>query len=288
MPLLREGPDSGPHFNYHLLRNALEEFSRNPAALDAQQYRRVLDRATRSYRLESRVLAAPEARGLLIPEAQLNAAVAEVASRYADDEELAADLAANGLDPLVLKRALWRELMFDAVMQRVGSKAADVNEIDLRLFYEMHRDRFETPERRTARHILISINADFADNTRAAARARVERLAGHLKGRRQRFQDLARRHSECPTAMEGGLLGELKRGVLYPELDAVLFGMGEGEVSGIVESEMGFHILACEKIESARQIPFAVAAEKIRDILQQRRRRNCQKAWLATLDDTQR
>jgi peptidyl-prolyl cis-trans isomerase C len=288
MPLLREGPDSDPHFNYHLLRNALEAFSRNPAALDAQQYRRVLDRAKRSYRLESRVLASSEARGLLIPEAQLNAAVAEVASRYAEDGELATDLAANGLDPPALRRALWRELMFDAVMQRVGSKAADVNEIDLRLFYEVHRDRFETPERRTARHILVSINADFADNTRAAARARVERLAGHLKGSNKRFQDLARRHSECPTAMEGGLLGEIKRGVLYPELDAVLFCMAEGEVSGIVESEMGFHILACEKIEPARQIPFAVAAGKIRDILQQRRRRNCQKAWLATLDDTQR
>lgn len=285
MPLVQHESGSGPELNYHLLRNALDEYSCNLTELDAQQYARVLHKASRSYELESRVLASPEAEGLVIPDDQLNAAVDEVASRYSNDSEFETDLAANGLDRDGLYRALRRELMFDAVMQRVASKAADVNDIDLKLFYEMHSDRFEAPELRTARHILITINSDFVENTRLAAMARIDQVAAQLKGRKNRFQDLAKRHSECPSVMEGGTLGEVRRGMLYPELDAALFGLEEGEISGVVESEIGFHILLCEKVKPGKRTPFSKAADKIREILQERRRRNCQKAWLATLDE---
>ena len=168
-------------------------------------------------------------------------------------------------------------------MQRVGAKAPDINEIDLRLFYEMHSDRFEIPEARRARHILISINPEFQENTRSAALARAEALTAKLRARRNRFSDLARRFSECPTAMEGGKLGEVRRGTLYPELDDALFNLAEGDISEIVESELGFHILLCEKIKAGRRTPFSKAAPRIREILEARRRRNCQKAFLAQL-----
>jgi peptidyl-prolyl cis-trans isomerase C len=272
-----------PAFNYHLLRSALDHCKRNLSALDGEQFREVRSKAERSYRLESLVLTSPEAKGLVIAEAQLDAAVSEVAGRYPSADDFEDDLGTNGLDRDVLRDALRRELIFDAVMQRVGAKAPDINEIDLRLFFEMHSDRFEFPELRRARHILISINPEFQENTRPAALARAETLTSTLRDKPNRFPDLARRCSECPTAMEGGKLGEVRRGTLYPELDEALFNLAEGEISDIVESEIGFHILLCEKIKSGRRIPFSKAAPRIREILEARRRRNCQKAFLARL-----
>ena len=83
--------------------------------------------------------------------------------------------------------------------------------------------------------------------------------------------------------MDGGKLGEVKRGTLYAELDAQLFAMQEGEISPIIESEIGLHILLCEKIKPAKRTPFSKAAPKIREVLEERRRRNCQKARLTAL-----
>ena len=272
-----------PEFNYHLLRNALNGFSKNLSQLDPQEYQQVHYRASKSFQLESLVLDSDEAEGLVISETQLNASLNEVASRYDNPEEFNRDLENNGLDESVLRRALYRELVFDSVMQKVAARSADVSELDARLFYEMHHERFETPEQRVARHILITVNPDFPENEHAAARARMEVVVEKLAGRSNRFAEFAKRYSECPTAMQGGKLGEVTRGQLYTELDAVLFGMQENQISRIVETELGLHILLCEKIKPAKRVPFAKAAPRVYQLLQERQQRNCQKAWLAGL-----
>jgi peptidyl-prolyl cis-trans isomerase C len=279
-----DGINSGPpELRYHLLRASLERFKRTPSALSPVELAQAQRRAVQSFDLETLVLGTPEAQGMWIPPERLEEALNEVAGRYPDADAFTADLSDNGLDEALLRRALHRELMFDAVMQRVGARRPEISEVDERLFYQLHRDRFAQPERRTARHILITVNDDFAENGPAAALARIEHLAGRLAGRPNRFESLARRHSECPTALEGGRLGTVTRGQLYPELDAALFDLGQGEVSGVVGSELGFHVLLCEKIHPGRAVPFTQARERIRALLDERRTRTCQRAWIAGL-----
>ena len=280
-------PQHTPEFNYHLLRNALDGYRKNPSQLDPNEYNQVHRKASKSYELESLVIASPEAEGLVISPQQLDESMAAVAERYASREEFLNDLEDNGLDEQGLRKALYRELTFDSVMQRVAANSAEVTELDVQLFYEMHIDRFTSPEARVARHLLVTINPDYAENTREAAEARIDEAREKLAGRSNRFGDFAKRYSECPTAMEGGKLGEVNRGQLYEELDAVLFNMREGEISEIVESEMGFHILYCEKIKTSRTMSLSKVAPRIREVLQERQRRNCQKSWLASLRKTE-
>ena len=275
--------DRPAEYRYHLLRAAQERYQRNPSALDLDQRAQARLQADKTFDLEDLVLGAPEASGLVISETQLDAALAEIAGRYPDPALFAEDLARNGLDEAVLRRALRRELAFDAVMAKVAARAPSIGDLDLRLFYELHRDRFTRPERRTVRQILITVNDDFVENRAAEALARLERLAERLVGRAQRFGVLARRHSECPSAMEDGRLGTVARGQLYPELDAALFALAEGEVSGVVGSELGFHLLWCEKIHPALSLPFNRVRDQVREVCEGRQRRNCQKAWVAQL-----
>jgi peptidyl-prolyl cis-trans isomerase C len=136
------------------------------------------------------------------------------------------------------------------------------------------------------RQILITVNEDFAENRAAEALARIERLAERLAGRVQRFGALARRHSECPSAVEDGRLGTVARGQLYPELDAALFALAEAEVSAVVGSELGFHLLWCEKIHPGISLPFNKVRDQVRELVEGRQRRNCQKAWIAELRQT--
>jgi len=270
-------------YRYHLLRVALEHYQKNLAQLDDTQMVEVRKRASRTFDIESLVLGTPEAREVVIDARHLDAAVAEVSARYPDTRSFHADLAANGLDEAALRSALYRELVFDGVLQRIGSRRPSINDIDMRLYYELNRDRFLVPEKRAARQILVTINPDYPDNTRAAAQARIGKIAATLANRPGRFAEQARRYSECPTALEGGKLGEISRGQLFPELDAVLFELREGEISEVVETEIGFHLLLCEKIQQVRQVPYARAAADIRTLLDARHRRNCQKTWLSDL-----
>jgi parvulin-like peptidyl-prolyl isomerase len=89
--------------------------------------------------------------------------------------------------------------------------------------------------------------------------------------------------STHPTALEGGKLGDLPRGKLFPELDKALFEMKAGEVSGVLESELGFHVLRCDAITEASVLGFAQAKPHIRKLLEQKRKRACQQAWVKQL-----
>ncbi|MGD8843731.1 MAG: nitrogen fixation protein NifM [Gammaproteobacteria bacterium] len=277
--------DATPTYRYHLLRGALDRFNRNIAGLDRAQLSEARRQADRTFALESLVLASAEAGKVVIPQEQLDAAFATVLARYSDRAAIDADLHSNGLDGEALRQALRRELVFDAVMQRVGSRRPRVSPLDARIYYELHFDKFVTPEQRSARQLLITVNDAFEENLRAAARARIDNIAAGLRRNPRRFADQARRHSECPSALHGGKLGDIRRGQLFPQLDSALFAMREGQVSDVIETEVGFHLLLCERVTASRVLAFSSVEARITALLDGRNQRNCQKAFIKQLQE---
>ena len=272
-----------PEYAYHLLRGALDRFQKSVPELNEQQFKVATQVAERTFALESIVLASPEAVDVMVGDADVTAAVAEIASRYADHDSFLEDLNNNGLNEDTLRNALSRELLFNAVMDRVSVKIPSISELDIQIFYQLHADRFTRPETRKARHILITVNDEYPENTYSRAVERLQPVVKKLRKNPGRFKDLARKYSECPTALEGGKLGELSKGKLYPELDTALFAMDEGEVSDIIETEIGLHVLYCEKVHHSVKVSYSRAKNKILQILEQRQRKACQKAWLEKL-----
>lgn len=148
-----------------------------------------------------------------------------------------------------------------------------ISNTDIEIFYLMHRQRLRSAETRQLRHILITINDAYAENRRPRAQARLSAIRQNLLQEPQRFAAVALQHSECPSALHGGLIGTLARGQLYAELDAVAFALQSGELSDITESPMGLHLLRCEAIHPSREISLAEAGPFIRRQLEQSRRR---------------
>jgi len=271
--------------NYHLLRHALERFHCRPADLGQAQRREVEQASRQSLALETRVLASAEAAAVTIPEAQVEAALAQVRARYATEEDFLADLDANRIDLDSLRQALARELKFDAVLRRVAQSVPAVTDAEVAAWYQAHPEQTRLPERRQVRHILVTINAAFPENRREAARARIEAIAAALRDDPAGFATMARERSECPSALEGGLIGQVVRGQLFPALDLCLFQMAPGSLSGILESEMGFHLLWCEAVEPARSLPLEEVRERLREQLREQRRRQRQREWIRGLGD---
>ena len=268
---------------YLELKTAQSLFGKSPAELAETERIKVRNLADRQYGLEARVLRAPEARDAVVPEASLQAALEEIRKRYPEQDEFSADLARNGLDPDSFLAALERELRVEAILEKVGTRATQVAEIDIDLYYHYHPDQFRRPETRSARHILITINPAMPDNTAETARARIETVAVRLTKDPKRFAEQALKHSECPTAMQGGVLGDVPRGQLYPELDAALFTLQAGQLSGVLESPLGYHLIQCDAITPERTLSLNQARTPIRDMLEKRRKRICQQAWLKQL-----
>lgn len=272
---------------YTLLRASLALFKKPPADLEARQLQQVAIQAKNEYEIENRVLHSGEAASVVITDQELARAYADVRRRFDNDEAFSEALTANRLTEDSLKTALFRQCKVDAVMEIVASRAPGVNDVEVGIFYHSHPEKFHRPEQRIARHILISINPDYPENIRDKAWQRINELAEILKRKPHKFADLALKHSECPTAMQGGELGTVPPGKLYPALDAALFRLKRNEISQAVETEMGFHLIQCQQIIPAQTLSLKKATPKIRQLMQERYRRNCQRAWLASLPKVQ-
>lgn len=268
---------------YILLRAALSLFKKPPNQLGETELQQVQKQARNELNIENRVLNSPEATGVIISDEEIQLAYQEIRGRYDDETLFLEELAKNSLDETSLRAALSRQCKVNAILDRVGSRAPEVSNVDVELYYRLHPEKFALPERRTVSHIFISINPDYPENTRMAALQRANELHSKLHKKPYKFADLALKHSECPTALQGGDLGTVPRGKLYPELDAVLFKLKADEISHVIESEIGWHILLCKQIHKAENLTLTKATPKIRALMQERARQDFIRVWLTGL-----
>ena len=269
--------------SYALLRAALALFKKTPDELQAAELKQAEVQASNELKIENRILNAPEAGAVIISDKELQDAYQEIRDRYEDDDSFFSDLEKNHLDKDSLHTALYRQCRVNVVLELIASRAPNISEVEVGIYYHLHAEQFNRPELREACHIYISINPDYPENTRETAFSRMQEISAKLQKKPYKFAEFALKHSECPTALQGGVLGTVPRGKLYPELDAVLFSIKEGQISEIVESEIGFHLVLCKQIQKAETLSLQKATPKIRQIMNERSRRTCQRAWLASL-----
>lgn len=272
-----------PHGVYLALKLAAKLYGKPLENLAADQLQRLKTVAARQHEIETLILSTPEAASVMLPEASIAAGIKDIRERYASDDDFNAELRRIGLDAPSLRQGLERDMVVEAVLETVATRAAAVSETEVEIFWFMHMHRFRRAETRVLRHILVTINEQLAGNERPAARTRIDGIHARLLRSPERFAEQALKHSECPTAMNGGLLGAVPRGQLYPELEAVAFALGEGALSEPVESELGYHLIHCETINPERQSRFDEVCPAIREHLDQQRRGICQKSWINSL-----
>lgn len=268
---------------YRSIKLAAQLFGRPLESLAAAERRRVTLVAARQQEIETLILETPEAASVMLPAALIDASLMEIRRRYADDDAYHAELERLGLAASSLREAVTRDLVVEAALERAAARSAPVSDTDVEIFWQVNRHRFRQGETRLLRHLLVTINEDLAGSERQAAHARIDAIRARLLREPQRFAEQALKHSECPTAVHGGLLGRVPRGQLYPELEAAAFALGEGELSQVVETELGYHLVLCETIEAERHSRFDEVRQTIRDHLEQQRRGLCQKAWINSL-----
>lgn len=138
-------------------------------------------------------------------------------------------------------------------METIGAQLT-VSEAETKAWFDGHRDRFVQPEERRASHILIASEKIGKDK----ARARAEALLQEIGKNPASFADLAKKNSDDPgSAAKGGDLGFFGRGMMVKPFEDATFLLKDGEISGIVESDFGFHIIKLTGIHAAKEKPFS-------------------------------
>ena len=141
-----------------------------------------------------------------------------------------------------------------------------VSEDELRRSYKENIQRYSTPEERRASHILIKAEASASAAEKKAARAKAEQLLAQLQKDPKQFAELARKNSDDPgSGANGGDLDFFGRGDMVKPFEDAAYGLKPGQLSGMVESEFGFHIIQVTAVRGGETKPFEAVRAEIED-----------------------
>lgn len=172
-----------------------------------------------------------------------------------------------------------------AVQKYIATNVPDTAKVTVdqaRAFYDAHPDVFTPGERMHARHILVKVDPDATPDRKAAARRKADRLLMRVKAGED-FAQVARDSSDCPSAPKGGDLPEFGRGEMVAPFEAAAFQLQPGQISDVVETQFGYHIIKCEERKEAKPVPYdqKVEAYAMRQVQSERRN----EAFKRVLDD---
>ncbi len=150
-----------------------------------------------------------------------------------------------------------RKIKYALIDSNKAEAEVKITQDDLRSYYDQHREQYRTPEQVKVSHILIKTPLPGADgkvDDKAVAEAqhRAEDLLKQIKGGAN-FEELAKKYSEDPgSAKEGGSLGWINRGQTVPEFEKTAFSLPKGQMSDVVKSSYGFHIIRVDDKHDAQ------------------------------------
>ena len=147
-------------------------------------------------------------------------------------------------------------------------KQVSVTDAEVEAFYKANQARFVTPEQRTASHILITKAQGAKPAEEAAAKAKAEAVLAEVRKNPADFAAIAKAQSQDPgSAAQGGDLGVVEKGAFVKPVEDAIYALKDGEVSGIVPSEFGFHIIKVTSIKPSQQKPLEAAKAEIAEEL---------------------
>jgi peptidyl-prolyl cis-trans isomerase C len=190
----------------------------------------------------------------------------KVRGRFDSEKALTEALGENGLTVEDYRTFISRRLSVNEFIQNEIAKTVEVSDEDIQTFYEENKEKMARPEQVKARHVLIEVKAEADDETRDAARKRIEEVIAKARGGED-FAELAKKYSEGPSAPQGGDLGTFPRGRMVPPFEKAAFSLKQGEISDPVLTRFGYHAIKVEEKTEASVPTLEEAKEQMRSFL---------------------
>jgi peptidyl-prolyl cis-trans isomerase D len=146
-----------------------------------------------------------------------------------------------------------------------------VTEAEIEQYYKQNQSQYQVPEEVKVRHILISVPQNASPAQDAAAKAKAQKILDQIRqDNGKNFAELAKKYSDDPgSASQGGELGWIKRGVTVPAFQHAAFSQAAGQISGLVRTQFGYHIIQTEAKQAAHLKPLSDVKAEILSTLTQ-------------------
>ena len=223
--------------------------------------------------------------GITTSENEISSALKDVLTRNNLTQEQLTDLLTReGLTLQDYKDRLREQIILARLMNQAVRSRVSVDTSEVEAYYKTHQDEFNQPAQARVRHIFFRIDSGAAQPQVDAVRARATHVLQEARNGSD-FADLARLHSEDATAASGGDLGFIKRGQALPEFEEVIFTMKQGDISDVIRTPNGLHIVKVDAFSIGSERPFSeTKAEIERRLLQEKIEKRFQD-WTNELKD---
>ena len=208
--------------------------------------------------------------------ADIDAEVSKVVTQVGGPENYKKALDAQGITEVQFRKELEKGAKVNKLVEQACAGVADPTEDEVAKFYEAHKAEFVVPHQVLCQHILVKGSDDAALDKIKAIRERI--VSGGAD-----FAEEAKKNSDCPSGQEGGSLGWFGRGMMVPEFDKVAFEMKKGEVSGVVSTQFGYHIIYKADEKGGGQQTLVDVHDQVKDLLRHEARGRAMDAFVAEL-----
>ena len=204
--------------------------------------------------------------GLVVTDEEVSRAIADVRARFRNDEAFARRVELSGFTEAGYREHTRKVLSADRFAETIVQRDVQITDADIEKFYEYNPRFFRREEQLKARQILIGVPQGATAEQREQARGRARDLQKRARAG-ESFDALARSHSDHATRQWGGELDPFSRGTMAKPFEDAAFALKRGQISDVVETSAGFHVIQLEERVPAASVPLKDARQRITEYL---------------------
>ena len=230
------------------------------------------------------ILQVAKTNGIVADDNEVDKRIDAVKRRFPSEAEFSLALEAKGLTPREYREQVVEQVLVQETIKRVLGSQIDVREDEIEQYYETHPDEFNTRPMVKLAQIFLKLPAGAAAEDIEETRQRAEQLRAQIEDGMD-FGELAEKHSEGPYREKKGVIGVIGPEEILPELEKTAFGLESGEISPVVQTPYGFHILKALEARPARKIEFEEARSLIEERINEKKRSERYDEWMDALKE---
>jgi peptidyl-prolyl cis-trans isomerase C len=207
-----------------------------------------------------------KSRGIKVEAAEIDAKMAQLKAQFPTQQAFDKALKDRGMTVESLRKDAQVDLSVTKLMDAEVATLPGPSDAEAKEFYDKNPDKFKEDEQVRASHILIRVDEKADAATKQKARAEIDAVLKQVKAGGD-FAKLAQEHSQDGSASQGGDLNYFNKGQMVAPFDKVAFELKPGQLSDVVTTQFGYHIIKVTDKKPGRTVPFAEAQPKIKEFL---------------------
>jgi peptidyl-prolyl cis-trans isomerase C len=221
-------------------------------------------------------------KGIQVKTEDVTEQVQSIKKQFPSEAEFKKVLDESQITEADLKAQIARDLAIQQLIDKEVNQKVVISDEESRTYYDTHPQSFVQPEKVKASHILIKVDANATEAQKKEARKKIADVQQKLQ-KGEDFATLAQNFSEDASSKNGGDLGYFVRGQMVKPFEDAAFSLKPNEISGIVETEYGYHLIKVVDIKPEAKVTYAEVKDQLDQYLKQQKIRSEEKLYIDNL-----